>query len=351
MSDTANPAPEGAAAPQSVAPTVSILDAMGDADFGKPPVSEEADVPEEPEEVEIEAPEPEGDDEEIPAEGENEEPADDAAEPEPKEAPSDDDETGTRMHRLRDGTQVSLGDLKKAFDEAREFRRVAPQIQAERARLEQDRQAMAAQHQQFQPVLAQVATMLQQQIVPRPDPTLREHDPIEYFTQLDRHNESVQRLQSVNAAQAEAQQRAAAQQQAQQRAYLQDQQQKLAEAIPALRDPEKAKAFSADFHEVGRHVGFQDQELGQVYDHRLFKLAELAAYGLKAKQAEAKSKAQTQTKAAVAAKKVADVPPVTAPAARQGAGIREASAARGAMDRLKKTGSARDAEDVLSRFL
>jgi len=352
MSDTPNPAPAGAEAPRSPAPSVSILDAMGDGDFGKPSEPEGDDVPQEVEEVEIEAaPEPEGDDAEIPAEGQDEEPADDAAEPQPKEAQPDDDETGTRMHRLRDGTQVSLGDLKKAYDEARGFRQAIPQIQQERARIQQERQAIAAQQQQFQPVLAQVASILQQQIPAAPDPALLHTDPIEFHNQRYAHEAALTQLRAVNAAQAEATQRQAAQTEAQRRAYLQDQQQKLVEAIPALREPEKAKAFNADFQEVGAAAGFTPQELGQVYDHRLFKLVQLAAIGLKAQRAEGKAKEVTKTKAVVAAAKVVDKPPVQAPAARQGAGVREAQAARGAMDRLKKTGSPRDAEDVLSRFL
>jgi hypothetical protein len=331
---------------------VSILDAMGDSDFGKPSEPEGDDGPQEVEEVEIEpAPEPEGDDAEIPSDDENEEPADDAAEPPAKEADTEDDETGTRMHRLRDGTQVSLGDLKKAYDEARGYRQAVPQFQQERARLEQERQALVAQQQQFQPVIAQVATILQQQIPPEPDPSLMQSDPIEFFTQKHNRDLALGRLQQVNAAQAEAQQRQAAEAQAQQKAYLQEQQQKLVEAIPVLRDPVKAKAFAADFHEVGAAAGFTAQELGQVYDHRLFKLAELAAIGLKAQREQGKAKEVAQTKAVVAAKKVVDKPPVQAPAARQAAGVREAQAARGAMDRLKKTGSPRDAEDVLSRFL
>lgn len=352
MSDTPNPAPAGAEAPRSPAPTVSILDAMGDGDFGKPSEPEGDDVPQEVEEVEIEAPpEPEGDDAEIPAEDQEEDPADDAAEPQPKEAQTDDDETGTRIHRLRDGTQVSLGDLKKAYDEARGYRQAIPQFQAERARIEQEKQAIAAQQQQFQPVLAQVASILQQQIPPAPDAALLQSDPIEFHNQRWMHEQAVSQLRAVNAAQAEANQRQAAQSESQRRVYLQDQQQKLVQAIPALREPEKAKAFAAAFHEVGAAAGFTPQELGQVYDHRLFKLAELAMDGQKYRQAQAKTKEVTKTKAVVAAAKVVDKPPVQAPAARQGAGVREAQAARGAMDRLKKTGSPRDAEDVLSRFL
>jgi hypothetical protein len=324
MSDTPNPAPAGAEVPRAPA-NVSILDAMSDGDFGntsEPAGNDDEDEAPQVTGVEIEAePEPEGDDDaEIP------------------------------MHRLRDGTQVSLGDLKKAFDEARGYRQAIPQIQQERARIEQEKQAIAAQQQQFQPVIAQVASILQQQIPPAPDPALLLSDPIEFHNQRWMHEQAVSQLRAVNAAQAEAQQRQAAEAESQRKVYLQTQQQKLVEAIPALREPEKAKAFNAEFQEIGAKVGFSAQELGQVYDHRLFLLAQYAAKGLKAEQAEAKAKATTQTKAVVAAKKVVDKPPVQAPAARQAQGVREAREAQGAMDRLKKTHSARDAEDFLARF-
>jgi len=352
MSDTPNPAPAGAEAPRSPAPTVSILDAMGDSDFGKPSEPEGDDVPQEVEEVEIEpAPEPEGDDEaEIPAEDENEEPADDAAEPEQTKNDASKPDPN-KVYVSRDGTPVAAAELWAGYEKAREYERIIPQVQSERARIGQAEQALAAREQQLQPVLAQVATLLQNQIPPEATDELWETDPIAAQMQDRARNKALAQLSQVNAAQAEAQQRQAAQAQAQQQAYLREQQQKLVEAIPVLRDPVKAKAFAADFHEVGQAAGFSAQELGQVYDHRLFKLAELAAIGLKAQREQGKAKEVAQTKAVVAAKKVVDKPPVQAPAARQAAGVREAQAARGAMDRLKKTGSPRDAEDVLSRFV
>lgn len=351
MSDTPNPAPAGTESTPAPAPAFSPMNestaleqllALEDDGTGEDPEASE-EVPAETSDDQGDEPTDEPAGEEA-GEEQSEEPADDAAEPQTEEAKSEDDETGTRMHRLRDGTQVSLGDLKKAYDEARGYRQVLPQIQQERARIEQEKQAIAAQQQQFQPVIAQVATILQQQIPPAPDPSLLESDPLEFHKQRWMHEHAVTQLRAVNAAQAEAQQRQVAEAEAQRKTYLQGQQQKLVEAIPYLRDPEKAKAFNADFHEIGQAVGFAPEDLGQVFDHRLFKLAEYAIKGLRADQAQAKAKTETQAKAAVAAKKVVGKPPVAAPTARVGTGVRQAEVARGAVERLRKNPSNQDAQ-------
>jgi hypothetical protein len=274
----------------------------------------------------------------------DEEPADDAAEPQTNEAPPEDDETGTRLHRLRDGTQVSLADLKKGFDEARGYRQALPQIQAERARIEQDRQAIVAREQQFQPLIAQVAAILQEQIPPEASDELWQTDPIAAQMQDRERGKALARLAQVNAAQTEAQQRQAAEVEAQRARYLQGEQQKLAQAIPDLRDPVKAKAFADEIHEVGAAVGFTPQDFGQVYDHRLLLLARYAAKGFKAEKAEKSAKAVAKTQTAVVAAKVAGKPPVAAPAARVGTNVRQAEVARGAMDRLRKNPSNTDAQ-------
>lgn len=360
MADTPNPAPAGAGDAPTRPEGMSVLDMAWEGDpIRDVDASEEADMPEEAEPAVIEDPEtPEGDegsDDAGEPEDTDEGPEGDASEPEPKDTPSDDDETGTRMHRLRDGTSVSLADLKKGFDRAREFERALPQIQQERARFMQERQAFAAQQQQIQPILAQVATVLQSQLPPEPDaalvdPNSAKYDPIEHYHQTLARNQAMARLQQVNQAHQQQMQAAQAQQMQQRQQFLAVEQQRLVEAIPDLRDPEKAKAFNADYQRVGRAVGFNDQELGQVFDHRLFKLAQLAAVGLKAQEAEARAKQDKAQKAQVAARKVAAVPPVTPPAARQSAGVRQDQSSRGALERLRKTGSTADAEAFLSQF-
>lgn len=351
MSDTPNPAPAGAESapaptpsfePMNEAKALEQLLALegGESPEDPEPSAEgeeytETETADEPEDA------PEGDET---GETADEEPSDDADEPQPNEAASSDDETGTRMHRLRDGTQVSLGDLKKAYDEARGYRQALPQIQAERARVEQEKQAIAAREQQFQPVIAQVAAILQQQIPPEATDEMWESDPIAAQMQDRERNKALARLAQVNAAQAETQQRQAAEAQAARAAYLQSEQQKLVEALPMLKDPEKAKAFNADYQEVGAYVGFAPEHLARVEDHRLIKLADLAIEGLRARQAAAKAKTVTQTKNAVVAKRVAGKPPVAAPAARVGSNVRQAEVARGAMERLRKNPSNQDAQ-------
>lgn len=362
MSDNQNSLPAGGenapAVPASVQSTASdptsVLDAYWEGDPGeRPDASAEDDRRTEPAEIET-APEPEGEDgAEIEAAEDNslEGPEDDASETEPTDASSDDDESGTRMHRLRDGSQVSLSDLKKGYGEFREFReKVIPQVQQRLAQADQIQRAVAAERAQFQQTQAQLAAFLQQAIPPEVGDDLWESDPIE-AQRLDRkRTQAIMRFQQANAQNAQMLQRQQQEAAAARQAYMQEQTRLLAAAMPDLRDQAKARAFHDDFQRVAARVGFSPQETSQVYDHRLYKLAQLAIKGMRAEESERTAKATVVQKQQIAAKKVAKAPPVSAPAARQPAAVRENLSARGALERLRKSGSPRDAEDFLSRF-
>lgn len=354
MADTPTPALAGAeSAPVQTDAAKSPEDRLAQL-FGsdeQPADTLEGDKAEDPAEAGTPEDEPEGDEpdeapegEEEPGEpGEDEDPADDAAEP---EATADDDnETihGNKFVVLRDNSKVRVGELKQSHERLRELEtKVLPQVQQRLTAFQQEQAQFQAQQQQFQPVLAQVAQILQSQIPPAPDRGLLQSDPVEFFIQKDAHEAAVQQLQTVNQANAQAQQRA-------QQQYTEQLQQTAHQAVvrfvdaqPQLRDPEKGKAFISDYQAVAAHVGFTPQEAAQVYDPRLYRLAQLASVGLKAMQQGKETTAVKTQKQAIAAKKVASAPPVTPPAARQSASTRNESSLRQAKERLRKTGSVQD---------
>lgn len=351
MSDTPNPAPAGAESAPAPAPSFEPMNEAkaleqllalegGDDEpqVSEAPAGDEDVTPENTDEPEDA---PEGDET---GETADEEPADDAAEPQPNEAASSDDETGTRMHRLRDGTQVSLGDLKKAYDEARGYRQALPQIQAERARIEQEKQAVAAREQQFQPQLALVANILQQQITPAPDPALLESDPIEFHNQRWMHEQSLARLQQANAAHAEAQAKAQQQEAANVEAAKRAAIQQFIAFRPEMNEEANAKKFVEGREKLRTALGFTQEAMQSVTHPGLHELTRLAILGLEKEQTDKSQAAVKTQKTTVAAKKVAGKPPVAAPTARVGTNVRQAEVARGAMDRLRKNPSNQDAQ-------
>lgn len=352
MTDTPNPAPAGAGdapAPvndKTLSPEERLAAWDPDPEQDAPETEEPAgstDTEESTDEGELGS-EPEGNDEGQPEEGaEEEEPGDDAPEAEPEAKPDDDDETGNRVHRLRDGTQATVADLKRGFDEARQFRAALPRIQQERHAYLQEKQQFVVQQQQLQPILANVAEMLSKQIPPMPDQALFQSDPIEFFQQKHQHETALGQLRQINEAKAQQEEQGRRQMAQNLQAAHQQAIEHYTELRPELRDPEKAKAYSDDLRAVAKHLGYSDQDLGRIYDPRPYELSRLAAIGLKAEQAQ-KQAAQVKTeKKVVVAKKVADKPPVVqTPAARQSAGTRNLSALRSARDRLKRTGATED---------
>lgn len=107
---------------------------------------------------------------------------------------------------------------------------------------------------------------------------------------------------------------------------------KLMEAFPEIADEEGRLSFFAGAFDVARHLGFSEEEVREVADHRMFKLAHYARLGLAAEQAKTRAMAKLKRAPAPAAR--------PRPAAKSERSPRESAEA---MKRLSKTGSIRDA--------
>jgi hypothetical protein len=329
------------------------LEAGGDRDDEEQPAepSAEEEASEEPTDTETEeTDEPEGDDGSEAEEGGeyDEGPEGDASEPEQPKGDDAERLHGNKILISRDGEKVPVGELWQARERVREYERYLPAIQQQHAQLQQREQAFVAQQQQLQPILAQTQAVLESQLPPEPDIEMLneqsdKYDPFAYHNATALRNQKMAQLQRV--AQANHQQQLAlqAQRQREMQAHLQQQQALLGQKLPVLRDKEKAAEWAKGWNEVGRMAGFTEQEMAQVYDHRLFLVGDLAQDGLKWRAQQAKAQ-QTQTqKAAVVARKVADKPPVQAPAARVSNGVRRVDNVRTAKEKLKRNPNSMDA--------
>lgn len=362
MSDTSNPAPAAAGSSDTRPSEGDILSKL--AQFGDDgqnetefPAADEAQADTDPDEAQ-ETNEPEGDEVEDASEpeqdGEDEEPSDDADEPEPKEAPAEDPEADDRKFRLRDRTEVTLGDLKKGFDRARELEtKILPAVQqrlAAATKLEQD---LAAQQQQFQATAAGLAQWAIGKLPEAPDPAMLrqdsgKYDPIGFYEQSQLRQmaeaELNQHLQQVQYGQ----QQLSAKQKADHEAALQNsRQQAIARYVqmrPELNEPEKAKAFAEGRQRVAQYLGYSPQEISDIHDPRLLEAIRLSDYALKKMAEEQKTGVVKTQQQAIAAKKVVTAPPVAKPAARQSAAARDASMLRGTVERLRKNPSSTEAQ-------
>lgn len=195
---------------------------------------------------------------------------------------------GATMQRLKEATEAK----KAAFDEGTaEARQQAQQI------------LQAAQQQAD--YITQVAENFGEQLfaptVEMPDPSMEQTDPIGFFSAVNKYRDDQTRIaqQKQQAAQVKL---AADDVRLKRNAQLAaSEMQQLRVEIPALQDPAKAEVFQTLIYEGGRSAGFNDQEIGQVLDRRLLRLAADAAafHRLRASLAGAKKGGKQLTSRAV----------------------------------------------------
>jgi len=264
--------------------------------------------------------------------------APDAA-PEAPEEPSE-ETPAERLERLRDGTEVSVAELKKAYGRQKEFEREQAEFQARKAEYDANISRIRQQEQFFAQQMPMVLQTLRQQIPPPPDESLREVDPITYANQRFAHEDGVRAFERAQHAHAIQQQQTQAQRQKAIEDYRRTELNKLVETVPELKDPKRLKEMDAEIRANIKAYGFSEQEYAQVDDHRSLRVL-MDAIKWRKLQAE-KPKAIEKAK---------EAPPVVqAPARRRSSAEVQAQATREQLSRLAKTGKASDAEAFLSRF-
>jgi DNA repair exonuclease SbcCD ATPase subunit len=124
-------------------------------------------------------------------------------------------------------------------------------------------------------------------------------------------------------------QQAQAEQKEQFSSFLQDQQRKLVSKIPEFSDPAKASTLKANMKSTLNNYGFNDQEVAQVYDHRIVMLVNDAM----------KYRSMQNSKITKPGKSFSS-------GVKQGKSEANLKLRREKFSRLKKTGSMKAAQDV-----
>jgi hypothetical protein len=224
-------------------------------------------------------------DTEAAASGDDDSGVEDAPDDESAEEQSEDDEESEEQEQPQtftvkvDGKEVdvTLDELQKGYSRTQDYTRKTQQIAEVRKQVEQETQAVRAERQQYAQLLGALQAQLQ---VSEPQVDLERlynEDPIEWVRQKEVLRE---RQEKAYAIQAEQQRLSYVGQQEQQRAmqeHLESQKDALLAALPEWKDPKKAKAEKALVLESAKSVGFSDEDLKSVYDHRLVLLLRKAA--------------------------------------------------------------------------
>jgi hypothetical protein len=165
--------------------------------------------------------------------------------------------------------EVSLDELQKGYSRTQDYTRKTQQIAEARKAVEAETAAIRAEREQY----AQLLGALQQQLEsageqPVDWDRLYAEDPIEWVRQRELARDKQERKAAIQSEQQRLSQLTVQQQTEEMKAKLAQEQELLISAVPEWKDPQKAKAEKALLVEFGRKIGFSEDELKNVYDHR-----------------------------------------------------------------------------------
>ena len=219
----------------------------------------EEEIPDDPEEAEEQHAEEEP--EETQETEESEEPE---AEAEPEEAPK------TRKVKV-DGEEVEVteDELERGYSRQQDYTRKTMKLAEERKALEAEAQAVRVERSQYAERLEAMKTFLDQQMGAEPDwEALKASDPAEYAVKFADYQRQMTARNRVEAEQRKVHDQQMQDQQVQLQATIQAERERLFEALPDWKQPEVAKKEQEALITYGTNIGFTEDELANLYDHR-----------------------------------------------------------------------------------
>ena len=194
------------------------------------------------------------------------------------EQPEEQEQPQTFTVKL-DGKEVSvtLDELQKGYTRTQDYTRKTQQIAEVRKQVEQETQAVRAERQQYAQLLGALQAQLQA-TEPQVDlDRLYHEDPIEWVRQKEVMRERQEKAYAIQAEQQRLNQISAIEQQQANERQLQLERDALLTALPAWKNTKTAKAEKDLVMEVAKSVGYSDEDLKSVWDHRMVLLLRDAA--------------------------------------------------------------------------
>lgn len=235
--------------------------------------------------------------------------------------------------------EVTLDELQQGYSRTQDYTRKTQALAQERKAAQAEFEQVRQERQQY----AQLLGALQQQLAqaeqaPVDLNALYESDPIEWMRQKELVRERQEKQYAIQLEQQRLAQIQQAEQQQNMQRFLEAQKGALLQVMPQLRDPKVASVEKARWIDAGKSIGFSEQELNGVTDHRmLLALKTIADYnGMVSKRQQIKP---TQS---------------AAKAARPGntsSPNQKSSAVKKSQQRLRQTGNVKDAASLIEKFL
>lgn len=283
--------------------------------------------------------EPEGQPEEQAAESEESFETDEYAEQE--ESQEEQEQPSYRVKVDNEEVEVTLDELLKGYSRTSDYTKKTQTLAEQRKAVEAERTKIE-EAAKLRDQYAQRLGIIEQMLTSQPEENLAElkdTDPIGYAVKVAERAERDKQLAAVRAERQQLAQRQQAEQQERLHTHLAQEQERLKAAIPELADQVKGEVIRKEIRDFAKSIGFSDQELTQVYDHR----AVMTLY--KAMQYDKLQKSRPE-----ATKKVAQAPRMMRPGTSTPE-ARETQESKKMREQLKRSGSKNDAARIFERLL
>lgn len=186
--------------------------------------------------------------------------------------------------RLKDGTVISVQDLKRGYLSQASFTRGTQENAKEREALASQK-AEYEQHARNLQTQRDFILQVAKQFVPQPpdrsmmDQSSPSYDPLRYMQLKHEYDERVGTLSQLEGMTKAEQAKMAAEQERQQKELRDTEAKRLVELMPELKKPEVYNKFWAEAVDTMGEYGFSQEEMANSLDHRLYPIfRDLAAY-------------------------------------------------------------------------
>ena len=245
------------------------------------------------------------------------------------------DSTEEQLHKVKVAGQefdVTLDELRNGYQRDADYRRKTEELSNDRKNFQSESEKQRLDYSQKLNELNQSLSIAQQDLNAEINSAdldkLYDEDPTE-AARVER------KLKKKQDALNQSLQKAQAEQKQQFETFLQDQQRKLVSKMPEFSDPAKASSLKANMKNTLNNYGFNDQEVAQVYDHRIVMLVN-----------DAMKYRNMQNSKPNLAKKISKPSKVFSSGVKQGKAELNQKARKEKFSRLRKSGSVKDASSI-----
>ena len=237
--------------------------------------------------------------------------------------------------------EVDLDELIKGYSRTSDYTKKTQNLAEQRKAVESERTKID-EAAKLRDTYAQRLQVIEQMLTqPTEDLTaLKDNDPVGYAIRVAENMEREKQLQAVRAERESVQARQVADNQERLKSHIAQEAERLRSAIPDFSDEVKGEVIRKEIRDYAKAVGWSDQELSQVYDHR----AVLTLYRAMQFDKLQKSKPAVQ-------KRVAEAPKSLAPGVGSQRLDKDGEMVKKLTKQLKQSGRPRDAAALFERFL